>query len=177
MDQTALMRSPYESSKMKKNSGIPGFSKRSQIRGFTLIEMMIVVSVIGILSVIAIPSYRNYIQKARRVDAKNALLDMAARQERYFSINNSYSGDPAALGYAVTSWPQSVNSSGASYYSLRADATAATSTALPSFIAKATPVGSQTSDSACYEFRLNQMGVQTNFNSAGTEIAATSNCW
>ncbi|WP_307886071.1 type IV pilin protein [Variovorax boronicumulans] len=162
---------------MKKYPANPGFSMYGRkSRGFTLIEMMIVAAVVAILSAIAIPSYRNYIQKARRVDAKNALLDMAARQERYFSINNTYSGNPSALGYTVTNWPQPVNSSGTSYYSLRVDVTAATDTALPTFVAKATPVSPQTLDTTCYEFRLNQLGVQTNADSSGTVFDGPG-CW
>ena len=66
--------------------------------GFTLIELMITVAIIGILSAIAYPSYESYVRKSRRVDAKNALLDLASRQERYFSVNNKYSTTAADLG-------------------------------------------------------------------------------
>lgn len=58
--------------------------------GFTLIELMIVVVIIGILAAIAYPSYTRWITETRRSDAQNALLDLAARQERYFSQCNSY---------------------------------------------------------------------------------------
>lgn len=150
------------------------FSTHYTRRGFTLIEMMIVVAVIGILAAIAWPSYIDYIRKSRRVDAKNALLDMAARQERFFSINNTYTDSAAALGYSAL--PQAVNSSGTSYYSLNVSVTAATATALPTFTATATPTGSQTSDVACYAYKLTQLGVQTNTSSTNGAVTG-ANCW
>ena len=143
---------------------------RTQARGFTLIEMMIVVAVIGILSAIAIPSYMSYIQKSRRVDAKNAVLDLAGREERYFSINNAYTNDGAALGFSAL--PLDVNSSGSSYYSLNVTIT----TTPPGFVATATPTGAQTNDAACYAFRVNQLGVQSNIDSGGSALTGTG-CW
>lgn len=173
------MRRSRKRNQMNNCCNIPVLSTRATCRGFTLIEMMIVVAVIGILTAIAYPSYVGYIQKSRRADAKNALLDLAARQERFFSINNTFA-DLATLGYTgVSSGAVAVNSSGTSYYSLSVSVTAATSTALPTFTATATPTGSQTNDTTCYAYRLNQLGTQTNLNSAGTAITATAanNCW
>ena len=143
---------------------------RVQVRGFTLIEMMIVVAVIGILSAIAFPSYASHIQKSRRVDAKNAVLDLAGREERYFSINNAYTNDAAALGYSAL--PLAVNSSGSSFYSLNVTIT----TTPPGFVATATPTGAQTNDATCYAFRANQLGMQSNLDSGGTSLTGTG-CW
>ena len=64
---------------------------RDRASGFTLIELMIVVAVIGILAAIAFPSYRTYIVRAARVEAQAELLELASLQEKIFLNSNSYS--------------------------------------------------------------------------------------
>jgi len=58
--------------------------------GFTLIELMIVVVIVSILAMIAVPSYNDSVSKARRTDGQAALMDIMARQERYYTENNTY---------------------------------------------------------------------------------------
>ncbi len=58
--------------------------------GFTLIELMIVVAVIGILSAIAIPSYQDSIRKGKRAEARTALSELLLQQERYMTQTNTY---------------------------------------------------------------------------------------
>ncbi|MDV7393712.1 type IV pilin protein, partial [Arthrospira platensis SPKY1] len=65
---------------------------RTMSVGFTLIEVMIVVAIIAILAAIAYPSYQEQVRKSRRADAKVSLLDAVQRQERFFTVNNQYTG-------------------------------------------------------------------------------------
>ena len=60
--------------------------------GFTLIEIMIVVAVVAILAAIAIPSYLNHVQEARRADAHSGLLQAAQACERWYTRNSTYAG-------------------------------------------------------------------------------------
>lgn len=65
-------------------------SKNTQQQGFTLMELMIVVAVIGILAGIAYPNYSEYVKRGNRSEGQAFLNDVAARQERYFAQNNAY---------------------------------------------------------------------------------------
>ena len=69
--------------------------------GLTLIELMVVLVIIGILGTIAVPAYQQYAVRARRTEAKTALLRLAANQERFYLQNNTYTDDLAALGFAA----------------------------------------------------------------------------
>ena len=62
---------------------------RAKFRGFTLIEVIIVIAIIAILTAIAIPSYNAYTTQARRTDGQIALLDLSSRLERFFTDNNT----------------------------------------------------------------------------------------
>ena len=70
-----------------------------RVRGVTLLELMAVVVVIGILSIVALPSYRQYVLRAQRTEAKSALLRLATNQERYYLGNRTY-GTVALLVFA-----------------------------------------------------------------------------
>jgi type IV pilus assembly protein PilE len=72
------------------------------MRGVTLMELMIVVVVIGILTAIAYPSYRQYAAKAKRNEAKSALLQIATLQERFYLQNATYTTDMTKLGFPVS---------------------------------------------------------------------------
>ena len=75
---------------------------RKYMRGVTLLELMIVVVIIGILTAIAYPNYREYVTRAKRTEAKAALLQIATQQERFYLQNNSYTQDLLVLGFATT---------------------------------------------------------------------------
>ena len=74
--------------------------------GMTLIELMMVVVIVGILASIAFPSWKAYVDRAKRAEAKTLLMDVAARQERYYFDNNAYTTLATDLGYA-TAQPKS----------------------------------------------------------------------
>jgi type IV pilus assembly protein PilE len=139
---------------------------RRRALGFSLIELMVTVAIAGILAAIAYPSYTQYVMRSRRSDAKTALLDLAARQERLFSMQNQYSNSPTALGYS-TAFPVQILSSGQAYYQLRVTLTNATT-----YTAFADPINAQATDTACGTFSITNLGVQS---VTGTQTAAS--CW
>ena len=65
--------------------------------GFTLVELMIVVAIIGIIAAFAYPAYQDQVRKAKRTDGQSKLLDAMARQERWYTENNTYTTDMADL--------------------------------------------------------------------------------
>lgn len=71
--------------------------------GFTLIELVMVIAIIGILMAIAIPAYTSSTTKARRADGQTALMDVMVRQERFYTENNTYTTNLANLPAATSS--------------------------------------------------------------------------
>jgi type IV pilus assembly protein PilE len=141
--------------------------------GFTLVELMVVVTISAILLSIAVPTYRAQVRKSRRTEAKTALLDLASREERYMSTNNAYSNTAADLGYS--SLPTVV---GGGYYQLSVPAAvASTSTAPASFTAAATVVSGsgQEKDTSCVSFTVDSTGKQTSLDSLGANSSGI--CW
>ena len=137
-------------------------------RGFTLVELMIAIAVVGILATVAYPSYVNQVRQSRRTDAKVALLDLAARQERFFSVNNVYATRPGQLGYAAAAFPVDVLSGSSAYYKLGTLVGAGA----VSFTASAVPVGPQAAD-ACGSYAINHLGVQANTSNS----LPAARCW
>jgi type IV pilus assembly protein PilE len=74
---------------------------RKATRGITLVELIIVVVIVSILTVIAYPNYRQYVARAKRTEAKAALLQIATNQERFYLQNNTYTTDMTTLGFPV----------------------------------------------------------------------------
>ncbi|WP_456405355.1 type IV pilin protein [Thiolapillus sp.] len=95
--------------------------------GFTLIELMIVVAVVGILAAIAYPSYVDSVRKARRSDGTAALMNAAQKMEAYYARNAAYTGATLANTNIPATSEESyynitINSANASSYTLRATA-------------------------------------------------------
>ena len=92
--------------------------------GFTLMELMIVVAVIGIITAIALPGYQSYSRKAKRADAHQGLNVLSQLQERFFTENNTYATTVAELNASADSmedfWTLSVTAANASSYTLSA---------------------------------------------------------
>ncbi|MGE4405575.1 type IV pilin protein [Pseudomonas sp.] len=133
-------------------------------RGFTLIELMIVIAIIGVLAAIAYPSYQEHVRSAKRADAQTALMELAQFMERYYTGNGRYvdaAGDAPDLPY--TEAPR--DGANKSYDLSLAAATAS------SYTLQAVPKASMTDDE-CGTLTLANTGAKG--QDAG---AAAGKCW
>ena len=135
------------------------YTASARARGFTLIELMVVVAIIAILAAIAIPGYNNYVLRAQRTDGQELLLRLAQAQERYYTANNRYADDLATLGQPQTS---------ANAYYVAQIATASSSQA---YTLTATPRADQIAD-VCADLALDNTGVKSYSGSTGNGA-----CW
>ena len=83
---------------------------RKYMQGVTLMELMIVVVILGILTAVAYPSYRQYVAKAKRNDAKACLLQVATMEERFYLQNNFYTANMTDLGFGADPFVTDSNS-------------------------------------------------------------------
>lgn len=136
--------------------------------GFTLIELMITVAIIGILSAIAYPSYQEYVKRSNRAEAKAALLENAQFLERNYTESNVYNKDSA--GNNITSLPiPSVPRGGTALYNV----TATTLTASTYTLTAAPVAGQRMAGDACGSFTLTHLGAK---NLSGNTYTVDQ-CW
>lgn len=139
--------------------------------GITLIELMIVVVIVGILAAIAYPSYQGQVRKARRAEGKTLLLELASKQERFFTENNSYTNDMTDLGY-TNNVPQPTENG---WYDVSVTAVGpggcapGAATACTAFTLRAVARNDQTHDK-CGSLTVNQFGVKGKTGTA-------TDCW
>ena len=139
---------------------------RFRVRGFTLIELMVVVAVVGILVGIALPSYQDSVRKGRRGQAKSDLVELAQRAERFHTVNNAYDAGDGFWDSVADEDKQSPRGSGPAHY-LITEVEGANS-----FTLTAEPQDGQVADTRCGVLTINQAGQKTE---DGT--GEVSDCW
>ncbi|MGB5690459.1 MAG: type IV pilin protein, partial [Woeseiaceae bacterium] len=133
---------------------------RRNMSGITLIELMIVVVVVSILAAIAFPNYQEFSARAKRNEARAALLRLATNQERFYLNNNTFTQDLTSLGFSAT--PTWTTETG--YYTIQVTAADATN-----FTATATYLQGGSEATKCSTFTIDGRGART----SGPE----TNCW
>lgn len=136
---------------------------RDKVKGFTLIEVIITVAIIGILASIAYPSYTEYIWRANRGEAQRELLRLANLEEQLFVDQRIYTADMTVLGMPDNPYLVPINAApGRELYSISGVINGRT------FVLTATAVGYQANDeAACLTLAVNESGLKT----------PIENCW
>ncbi len=132
---------------------------KRRIKGFSLIELAIVMVVIAILSAIALPSYRKYVLRGNRRRRYRHFQDLASREENYFFSNSTYTQSNTNLGAS--------SSIGAPYYSVVVASASSTD-----YTVTATAISTQVQDTPCASLSLNHAGQQ--FSNG---VVASQPCW
>jgi type IV pilus assembly protein PilE len=144
---------------------------RGPARGFSLIELMIVVAVISILATLASASYRNYMLRTNRTEGRMALLSIQAAQERYFLQNNQYAQNMATVIAPANAGGLGVSNLTAAGVTPSGNYTISFAAATPtSYTIQAVATGPQAHDTAaCLTFTVDDQGTRTPADSTG--------CW
>jgi type IV pilus assembly protein PilE len=144
---------------------------RIRQKGFTIIELMIVVVIVGVLMMVALPAYQDSLQKGRRADGMAALMDAAGRQEKFMLDRSTYTEDMADLGYVTTEGEVDYISP-EGHYSIAATACDdGVITNCYELTAEPAPGSVQLKDKKCTSFILNSNGTK------GATGSLASECW
>lgn len=135
-------------------------------KGFTLIELMIVLVILAIITVIAVPAYTAQVMASRRDEGYTVLLQAAVKQEQFYLDNSVYSNDMTDLGFATN---PALTPEG--FYEI----SAVIANLGQNFSLTATRKAVQTSDAVCGDLTLNSFGIKSAINA--TDSDPSKNCW
>jgi len=158
--------------------GLRDARMKAKSRGFTLIELMITVVVIAILASIALPSYRQYVLRSHRVEAKTALLNVAAEQEKFYLQRNRYANDGELVDTKADGGLGFTRSTENGWYTLTLDPDDDANPQAWTIEAKGS--GTQLDDKRCKYFSLDSVGARRagpNVDGSGITDETSLECW